>query len=93
MPHIDSAGPAIKKVPIMNPATAAERVEMTIAMVVALNDFLKKLLNPMIVAVKSNMKAAAVKPKNVRSVRYYSGCSMVAWRTSKIGLRKDGEHG
>jgi hypothetical protein len=35
----------MKKVPIMNPAMAAERVEMTIAIVVVLNVFLKKLLN------------------------------------------------
>lgn len=66
-PHSDRAGPAMKNEPIMNPASAAERVEMTIAMVIVLAAFLKKLLNPTIDDVKSNTKAAAVKPKNVRA--------------------------
>ena len=50
---------------MMYPATAAERVEIMIAIVVVLNAFLKKLLNPASADVKSNTKAAAVKPKNV----------------------------
>jgi len=64
-PHSDSAEPAMKNAPIMNPATAAERVEMIIAMIAVLNAFLKKLLNPASVDIKSNTRAAAVNPKNV----------------------------
>jgi hypothetical protein len=66
-PHSDSAGPAMKNEPIMNPATAAESVEITIAIVIVLAAFLKKKLNPTIDDIKSNTKAAAVKPRNIRA--------------------------
>ncbi len=57
----------MKNEPIMNPATAAESVEIVMAMVIVLAAFLKKKLNPTIDDVTSNTKAAAVKPKNVRA--------------------------
>jgi len=77
-PHSDSAGPVMKNAPIMNPAMAAERVEMMIAMIAVLNAFLKKLLNPVSAAVKSNTKAAAVKPKNVMAWGFNAKFMMVA---------------
>ncbi len=66
-PQSDNAGVAMKNEPIMNPAMAAERVEMIVAMIVVFNALLKKLLNPTSANIKSNTKAAAVKPKNVRA--------------------------
>jgi hypothetical protein len=62
-PHLAKAGAAIKKAPIIMPATAADRIETRSTETLVNNSFLKHLLYPISFIVMSNTTVAAVNPR------------------------------